>query len=94
MEFDWDVHNRHKNWNKHHVSESEAEEVFQQGLFLGPVLSGREERFAVMGPTRKGKVLFVVYTMRVGKIRVISARCASRKERQAYEEKIKKNSKF
>lgn len=89
MEFEWDIHNRDKNRQKHEVSPEEVEEVFGKGLFLGPVLFDSEERFAVIGPTKKQRMLFVVYTLRMGKIRVISARDASRKERKGYEEKIK-----
>lgn len=89
MEFEWDVHNREKNWQKHQVSIKESEEVFERGLFLGPIYYDQEERFAVVGPTKKGRVLFVVYTLRSGKVRVISARDASRKEKKGYEEKNK-----
>lgn len=89
MDFDWDQHNRDKNRLKHHVGSEEAEEIFNHGLFLGPIPGDNEDRFAVMGTTRDGRILFVVYTLRDGKIRVISARDASRKERRAYAEKIK-----
>lgn len=89
MEFEWDLYNREKNWQKHHVADVEAQEVFSQGLFLGPVKSVEEERFAVIGKTAQRRVLFVVYTLRENKIRVISARDASRKERSVYEQKIK-----
>lgn len=89
MDFEWDDHNRKKNWDKHQVSDQETEEVFEQGLFLGPAKSGEEERFAVIGRTKKDRVLFVVYTIRGGKIRVISTRDASKKERKVYEEKTK-----
>ncbi len=89
VEFEWDIHHRGKNWQKHKVSSEEAEEVFNKGLFMGPVRSDEEDRFAVIGQTKKGRALFVVYTIRDGKIRVISARDTSRKERDSYEEKIK-----
>ena len=88
MEFEWDAHNREKNEQKHQVSERESEEVFSKGLFLGPVRCDKEDRFAVIGQTKKERMLFVVYMLRGGKIRVISARDASRKERKSYEEKV------
>ena len=92
MEFEWDVHNREKNWEKHRVSDREAQEVFSRGLFLGPAKSDAEDRFAVIGKTKERRILFVVYTLRENKIRVISARDASRKERFIYEQKIKETS--
>lgn len=92
MEFEWDAHNREKNFKKHRVADREAQEVFGYGLFLGPVKCIEEERFAVIGRTKGGRSLFVVYTLRGDKIRVISARDASRKERKVYEEKTEKNS--
>jgi len=92
VEFEWDEHHEPKNREKHQVSCEEAESVFGFGLFLGPVPCGVEERFSVMGVTKTERTLFVVYTLRQGKIRVISARDASKKERKAYEEKIKKAS--
>lgn len=88
MQFEWDSHNRDKNWKKHQVTDREAEEVFSKGLFLGPVKSAQEERFSVIGKTTQGRTLFVVYTLRGEKIRVISVRDASRKERASYEQKI------
>lgn len=93
MNFEWDTHNQNKNWDKHQVATHEAEEVFEQGLFLGPTKCGEEERFAVIGRIKSRRTLLVIYTMREEKIRVISARDASRKERKLYEEKNKKTSK-
>lgn len=44
-----------------------------------------EERFAALGATLSGKLLTVIFTTRVDKIRVISARPMSREERSYYE---------
>lgn len=90
MQFEWDEHNEKKNWLGHQVSREEAEFAFNFGLFLGPITLGKEERFALIGKTQEERILFVVYTIRDGKIRIISVRDASRKERKAYEEKITK----
>ncbi len=49
-----------------------------------------EERYIAIGMTLNEKLLFVVFTMRDSKIRIISARRANRKERRLYEE-AKKN---
>ena len=86
--FDWDEGNESKNWIKHHVSRSEAEEIF----FNMPLLisddtehSQQEVRFAAYGVTNEQRWLFVVFTQRENKIRVISARDMNRKERMTYE---------
>ena len=70
--FDWDEHNTDKNRNKHGVEPGECEEVF----FNQPLL--------VVGDSGHS---LVVFTLRDTKIRVISARDMSRKERAVYEEK-------
>ncbi|HNX36495.1 MAG TPA: BrnT family toxin [Kiritimatiellia bacterium] len=65
----------------------EAEQVF----FNSPLLaqadeehSVQERRFFVLGQTDEGRELFVAFTMRVKRIRVISARDMSRQERRIY----------
>ena len=85
--FEWDDSNRTKNWVKHQVSTSECEEVF----FNLPLLladdakhSQKEKRFYVLGQTNAGRRLFISFTIRKNKIRVISARDMSRKERKVY----------
>jgi uncharacterized DUF497 family protein len=92
LEFDWDAFNREKNLTKHQVSQEESEQVFEKGLFLGPIRCDTENRFGLFGQTQKGRTLFVVYTLRNGKIRVISVRDASRQERRNYENHLKKTS--
>lgn len=88
IDFDWDDGNETKNWVKHHVAKAEAEEVF----FNTPLLvsedtqhSQRESRFAALGITNGQRQLTVVFTLRGNKIRVISARDMSKKERATYE---------
>lgn len=88
VEFDWDAGNRGKN-HIHRVEDQEAEEVFfdeHKKTFTDHVHSQHEERFRVMGKTEKGRLLFVVFTMRRNKIRIISARDVNRKEVRLYEE--------
>lgn len=87
--FDWDDSNRDKNWEKHQVLASECEEVF----FNLPLLlqsdiahSQQEPRYYVLGHTVAGRRLFIVFTVRDDKIRVISARDMSKKERAIYEQ--------
>lgn len=52
----------------------------------------KEDRMIGIGQTFEGKILFVVFTLRQSRIRVISARMVHKKERKVYEEKTKKNS--
>jgi len=87
--FDWDEGNRDKNWQKHRVSTAECEEVF----FNLPLLlendaghSQLEPRFLALGQTNAGRPLFIVFTIRQEKIRIISARDMSQRERDHYEQ--------
>ncbi len=86
--FDWDKGNLLKNWEKHGVSAAECEQVF----FNMPLLampdaqhSQTEIRFYLLGQSDTGRGLFIAFTIREKKIRIISARDMSRKERRSYE---------
>jgi len=86
--FDWDKGNIDKNWRRHKVSFKECEEVFlNQPLLLNfdKKHSRKEIRFQVLGKTNKGRKLFLVFTIRGKKIRVISGRDQNKKERRRYE---------
>jgi uncharacterized DUF497 family protein len=85
--FDWDAGNSQKNWLKHRVSHVECEEIF----FNEPLLvaadaahSQGEARHFALGRTNDGRLLFVGFTYRGKKIRVITARNMSRRERTIY----------
>jgi uncharacterized DUF497 family protein len=54
--------------------------------------SGSERRWFLLGRTDMNRKLLVVYTLRKYLIRVISARNMSKKEKELYDEKIKKDS--
>ena len=89
--FDWDEGNLLKNWEKHSVTHLEAEQVF----FNEPLIvaedekhSQKERRWYGLGRTDVYRLLMVVFTIREKKIRVISAREMSRKERKVYEKEI------
>lgn len=89
--FDWDAQKAATNVRKHGVSFDEAATVFADPEALdGPDLkhSEQEERSLRLGRSLTGRVLIVAYTIRGSgddeKIRIISARRASRKERAAY----------
>ena len=86
--FDWDEGNTGKNWEKHRVSDQECEEVFfdENKIILKDVFhSEKEGRFIILGKTKKNRLLFVVFTKRSNKIRIISARDVNKKERRLYE---------
>jgi len=85
--FEWDKGNKGKNWLKHRVADHECEEVFfdSQKRILKDVLhSRREARYILLGQTKKQKVLFIVFTIRKDKVRIISARNLNKKERNLY----------
>ena len=88
-DFEWDEGNIKKNWERHRVSHIECEEIF----FNRPIIvkkdephSTSENRYFVLGKTDAGRLLFIVFTLRGNKIRIISARDMNRKERKIYEE--------
>jgi len=85
--FEWDKGNAEKNWLAHQVTPQESEQVF----FNTPLLvaddhrhSDNEKRFFVLGQTDEDRPLFVAFTLRQQKIRVISARDMHRRERKLY----------
>ena len=87
--FEWDDGNRDKNWEKHQVSNSECEEVFFNfPLMLQPdeAHSNSKAHYYVLGQTNAGRRLFIVFTIREKRIRVISARDMSKRERNFYEQ--------
>jgi uncharacterized DUF497 family protein len=89
--FDWDEGNLLKNWEKHAVSHLEAEQVFfNEPLIVFEDLkhSLEESRWYVLGRTDESRKLMIVFTIRGDKIRVISSRDMSRKERRIYEKEI------
>ena len=92
--FEWDEGNKEKSKLKHKVTIKEAEEVFinePRFLFEDKKHSGKEIRYGMFGATNLGRKLAVVFTVRAEKVRIITARDMSKKERKAYE-KIQANS--
>jgi len=89
MELEWDDNKSRVNLSKHSVSFEEAKTVFDDPFyvdFYDPDHSDDEERFIIVGLSQHGRLLIVSYTERGQRIRLISARTATRQERNAYEE--------
>ena len=94
--FEWDKGNINKNLIKHNVTDKEAEEIFGNKplkIFKDIKHSEKEQRFVAYGKTDSNRSLVIVFTLRKEKIRVISARNQSKKERREYEKEIKTNTK-
>ncbi|PIU03531.1 hypothetical protein COT44_02800 [Candidatus Shapirobacteria bacterium CG08_land_8_20_14_0_20_39_18] len=88
-EFIWDKGNQDKNFLKHKVSCDEAEEIFfdeNKVISQDKFHSEREDRFIIIGKTREERLLYIVFTIRNDKIRIISARDINKKERKLYNE--------
>ena len=85
--FQWDEGNASKNWEKHDVSTWECEQVF----FNKPIIvqhdkkhSKLENRYYALGKTDADRLLFLVFTIRNDKIRIISARNMTESEIERY----------
>ena len=85
--FEWDIHNTEKIRVKHHVAPVECEQAF----FNLPLIVGGDEKhsqyenhFYTLGQTDAGRLLFLVFTIRRNKLRIISARDMNRKEKRIY----------
>ncbi len=85
--FDWDPGNWRKSELKHGVAMPEAQEVLLNDPLcqVDPRHSDDEQRYAALGTTNEGRRLFVSFTARRSRVRVISARPMSRKERAIHE---------
>jgi uncharacterized protein len=85
-DFEWDEAKATENYAKHGVSFELATKVFK-GPFAIERLDDREDygedRFILIG-TAEGTVLTVVYTERNSRIRLISARQATKREQDDY----------
>lgn len=89
LAFEWDDRKARQNLRKHRVSFEEASTVFGDPLALtipDPVHSEEEERFITLGESDRRRLLVVVATERGDKLRLISARVATNRERKDYEE--------
>ncbi|MBI4064812.1 BrnT family toxin [Candidatus Gottesmanbacteria bacterium] len=88
LAFEWDEGNIEKNFITHGVTNKEAEAVFTNKPFLVSLdvkHSEKEKRLQALGKTDEGRQLFIVFTIRKQKVRVVSARDMNRKEKAIYE---------
>ena len=90
FEFEWDAGNRSKNAAKHSVSTEEVEAGFALPLGIQVSPAVPEQRLGLVGPSISGRLLQIAFVLREGRVRVISARPAHRKERMQYEEILRK----
>lgn len=89
MKFEWDADKADENLQKHGVSFDEATTVFGDPLaitYADPEHSIGEYRFLTFGHSAHGRLIVVAHTDRDGKIRPISAREMTRKEKKEYEQ--------
>ncbi len=91
MEFEWD---ESKNQQKHRISFEEAKEIFSGVVFtsISDKLDYGEIREVSIGTIQNIAIITVIYTERSEKIRIISARKATSKERTKYDEYLTQTS--
>lgn len=88
LEFEWDPNKAASNVGKHKVSFEEAATVFADPNSLtayDPDHSRDEDRFITIGTSNNGRILLVSPTDREDRIRIISARTATRRECRYFE---------
>jgi len=88
VQFEWDPAKAARNLAKHGVSFDEASTVFGDplaGTILDPQHSGEEPRFVTIGLSTSRRLITVAHAEREDRIRIISARRATRRERGKYE---------
>ena len=89
LAFEWDEQKAKENKRKHGVTFEEASTVFADPLsrtIHDPLHSEGEDRYVILGQSHRRRLVVVVFTERGEKIRIISGRPASRRERKDYEE--------
>ena len=88
IKFDWDQWNIQKNEEKHGISVLEAQSAFYDKkilIFDDTEHSSQEERYICYARSAYNNTLMIAFTIRNKKVRIISARKASKKERNVYE---------
>ncbi len=88
MQFEWDENKNQLNQQKHGIRFEEAKEIFFGTFFtsISEKIDYGEIREVSIGAIQKVLIVAVVHTDRSGKVRIISARKATQKERRKYNE--------
>ena len=88
MAYEWDAAKARQNLRKHGVDFADAVTVLEDeaALTIRDPFSEQEQRWITLGMDALGRLLVVVYTWRGDRIRLISARLATPRERRQYEE--------
>lgn len=89
MTFTWDPKKAQTNLRKHGIDFREAATTFGDPLsvtFPDEEHSASERRFLIIGASARGRLLVVAHAEADGRVRIISARVATRRERTFYEE--------
>ena len=88
MRFEWDDNKAESNAMKHGITFEEAVTIFADPYLLfteDSLHSAGEEREWAIGAAENGTIVVLVFTMRGDRVRVISARTATKRECQGYE---------
>ncbi len=86
--FDWNKGNIDKNFQKHNITDQESESVFfdpHKKILKDTHHSKSEKRFILIGKSKQNRKIFIAFTIRKNKIRIISARLLNKKEYYLYE---------
>jgi uncharacterized protein len=89
--FEWNVAKARKNYMRHRVMFTEAATVFfDKGViyYEDEEHSGEEQRYIVIGYSKRDRRLFVVHVIWGERVRIISARAATPRERSEYESEL------
>jgi uncharacterized protein len=90
VNFEWDPAKARANAAKHGIRFADAVIALEDDSALTiPDSSSEEERWITLGMDAFGRILVVVYTWREERVRLISARLATPRERKQYEESPK-----
>ena len=87
LELEWNANKAESNFLKHGVTFEEAAEVFLDPFFvMGDASANEEVREFALGYSLAERLLLVIQIERSVRIRIISARVATREERRLYEQ--------
>ena len=90
MEFEWDPDKAASNRRRHGISFHEAATALGDPLgttFPDPYHSVGERRYVTIGASDAGRLIVVAHVDRSNRVRIISARRVTRRERRFYEQK-------